>query len=67
MSAGRICTREVDLIEAGESVQAAAQRMNDRNVGTLLVVDDVLALFAEEFGQIGGLLRKEGPRGLAER
>lgn len=39
MSAGRICVREVDFAEVGESVQAAAQRMNSRNVGTLVVLD----------------------------
>ena len=40
MSAGRICVREVDLTEADESAQVAAQRMNDRNVGTLVVRDE---------------------------
>ncbi len=39
MSAGRICVREVDLVKAGESVQAAAQRMHARNVGTLVLLD----------------------------
>ena len=39
MSVGRICTRDVDLAEAEESVQAAAQRMHARNVGTLVVLD----------------------------
>lgn len=39
MSVGKICTREVDLAEAEESVQAAAQRMHARNVGTLVVLD----------------------------
>lgn len=39
MTVGRICTREVDLVDSDESVQAAAQRMHARNVGTLLVVD----------------------------
>lgn len=39
MSVGKVCTREVDLAEADESVQAAAQRMNARNVGTLVVLD----------------------------
>lgn len=39
MSAGRICVREVDIAEVGESVQVAAQRMNSRNVGTLVVLD----------------------------
>jgi CBS domain-containing protein len=38
MSVGRICQREVDLAEANESVRAAAQRMHQRNVGTLVVV-----------------------------
>lgn len=39
MSAGRCCVREVDFAEVGESVQVAAQRMNSRNVGTLVVLD----------------------------
>ena len=39
MSAGRICVREVDFVEVGESVQVAAQRMHARNVGTLVVLD----------------------------
>lgn len=39
MSAGRICVREVDFAEVGESVQAAAQRMHARNVGTLVVLN----------------------------
>ena len=40
MSVGRICTRSVDLADPDESVQSAASRMNTRNVGTLVVVDD---------------------------
>ena len=39
MSVGRICIREVDLAEPGESVEVAARRMNSRNVGTLMVLD----------------------------
>lgn len=39
MSAGRICVRTVDTVEPGESVQAAAQRMHARNVGTLVVLN----------------------------
>src|SRR5579872_2076285 len=39
MSCGRICVREVDVAEPGESVQVVAQRMHDRNVGMLVVVD----------------------------
>lgn len=40
MTIGRICTREVDLADPDESVQVAANRMNARNVGTLVVIDD---------------------------
>jgi CBS domain-containing protein len=39
MSVGRICVREVDLADATECVMNAAQRMHDRNVGSLVVVD----------------------------
>ena len=40
MSVGRICTREVDTVAFDESIFAAAQRMRDRQVGTLVVVDE---------------------------
>ena len=39
MSVGRICIREVDTAEVTELVQAAADRMNARNVGTLIVLN----------------------------
>jgi CBS domain-containing protein len=39
MSVGRICTREVDLAEEHEPLQAAAERMHARNVGTLVVLN----------------------------
>jgi CBS domain-containing protein len=39
MSTGRICVPEVDTAEVSESVQAAADRMNSRNVGTLVILD----------------------------
>lgn len=39
MTAGRICVREVDVTGEEESVQAAAQRMHSRKVGTLVVCD----------------------------
>ena len=39
MSVGRICTREVDLATADETVQQAAERMHQRTVGTLVLVD----------------------------
>ncbi len=39
MSVGRICVREVDLADPDESAQAAAARMNARNVGTLVVLN----------------------------
>jgi signal-transduction protein with cAMP-binding, CBS, and nucleotidyltransferase domain len=39
MSIGRICTRHVDLADADETAAAAAQRMHDRKVGTLIILD----------------------------
>jgi CBS domain-containing protein len=39
VSVGRICLREVDLAQPGESAIEAACRMRDRRVGTLVVVD----------------------------
>lgn len=41
MSVGRLCVRDVDLADPDEAVQVAAARMNDRNVGTLIVLDRV--------------------------
>ncbi len=40
MTIGRICQRDVDLVDSGEPIKAAAQRMAARNVGSLLVLDD---------------------------
>jgi CBS domain-containing protein len=40
MSVGRICVREVDTADPGESVAIAAERMHQRAVGTLVVVND---------------------------
>lgn len=40
MSVGRICQREVDFAEAHETVTAAAVRMQQREVGALVVLDD---------------------------
>lgn len=39
MSVGRICTREVDIAHADESVWQIAERMHQRVVGTLVVID----------------------------
>ena len=39
MSVGRICVRDVDLADPSESVVHAAERMNQRAVGTLVVLD----------------------------
>ncbi len=39
MSIGRICIREVDIAEAEETAQVAAQRMHDRKVGCLVVLN----------------------------
>ena len=40
MSVGRICVRTVDLADLDETAQVAGSRMNTRNVGTLVVIDD---------------------------
>ncbi len=40
MSAGKICTRIVASTAPSETVRAAARRMADHNVGTLVVLDD---------------------------
>lgn len=39
MTIGRICQREVDLANPDEPVLAAAKRMRDRHVGTLVVIN----------------------------
>jgi CBS domain-containing protein len=41
MSAGKICVRSVDTAAADESVQVAAERMAARNVGSLIVLDNL--------------------------
>ena len=40
MSVGRICVREVDTATLYESAAVAAERMHQRAVGTLVVVND---------------------------
>ena len=39
MSVGRICSRVVATASAGESIRAAAARMAEHEVGTLVVID----------------------------
>lgn len=39
MTVGKICSRSVDTAFATDTVQGAARRMQDRNVGTLVVVN----------------------------
>ena len=39
MPIGQICSRNVDTAELSDSALAAAQRMHDRQVGTLVVID----------------------------
>jgi len=39
MSAGRICSRVVVTASSNESIRVAAQRMAEKDVGTLVVVD----------------------------
>lgn len=40
MSIRRVCARQVDLAEPRECTQVAAARMNARNVGSLIVVNE---------------------------
>jgi signal-transduction protein with cAMP-binding, CBS, and nucleotidyltransferase domain len=40
MAVGKICTRVTHTVDPHESVRAAAQRMDERGVGTLVCVDD---------------------------
>jgi CBS domain-containing protein len=40
MSVGKICQREVDFAGADESVFLAAERMRDRTVGALVVINE---------------------------
>jgi CBS domain-containing protein len=40
MSVGRICVREVDTANPDESIAVAAERMHQRAVGTLVVVNN---------------------------
>lgn len=40
MSAGKICCREVYLADPVESVRAAAQRMFEQGIGSLLIVNE---------------------------
>lgn len=39
MTTGRICVREVDIAAPTDSVQAVAQRMHSRKVGSIIVQD----------------------------
>ncbi|HVQ26096.1 MAG TPA: CBS domain-containing protein [Planctomycetota bacterium] len=39
MTVGRICRRDVDLVDPDTTARVAAQRMAARNVGSLLVAD----------------------------
>lgn len=39
MSAQRICSKNVDIVEMHDTVRVAAQRMQSRNVGALVVVN----------------------------
>jgi CBS domain-containing protein len=40
MSAGRICTREVDFADPNESAWKAAERMHQRSVGALVILNE---------------------------
>ena len=40
LNVGKICCRDVDLVESDESAYTAAKRMAARGVGTLVVLDE---------------------------
>lgn len=40
MSVGRICTRSVSVASGSETVASAARRMAEREIGTLVVLDE---------------------------
>ena len=40
MNIGEICSREVIVVRAGDSLQEAARQMCERHVGTVIVVED---------------------------
>jgi len=40
MNIGEICSREVIVVHAGDSLQEAARQMCERHVGTVIVVED---------------------------
>lgn len=62
MSVGKVCIREVVFAQEDETARDAAERMRAERVGTLVVLDDVLDLLAEEFSTIGELLSRQEPR-----
>ena len=76
-SVGNVMTRQPRSVEENASIESAlaAMRINasrritvvdntGRLVG-LISLDDVLALLAEEFGQIGDVIEQESPKSLA--
>jgi CBS domain-containing protein len=75
---GDVMTCGVKTVSEDDSIESALSLMRsghfrrlpvvdrDRKLVGLLSLDDVLMLLAEEFGQIGELLERETPRGVAE-
>ena len=82
MTVGAFCTRQVDLADPHEAVRVAADRMRQRNVGTLVVLDAekrplgiitdrdlVTRVLAEDRDPLGTLVRDvmtEVPRTIEE-
>ena len=65
MSVGRICTRYVDLADADETVQAAARRMYERQVGTLVILNpakEPIGILTDRDLVVRVLARGEDPR-----
>jgi CBS domain-containing protein len=75
---GEVMSRTVRVVREDESIEAALAVMrsgpfrrlpvvgDDRKLVGLLSLDDILDLLAEEFSDIGMLMRREGPSVLTE-
>lgn len=67
MSVGRICQREIDVAEAHDTVDVAAVRMQQREVGALVVLDEerrVEGIVTDRDLVLRVLARKKNPREL---
>jgi CBS domain-containing protein len=65
MSVGRICQREIDVAEPSETIAAVAARMQQREVGALVVLDEerrVTGIVTDRDLVLRVLARKKDPQ-----